>query len=365
MPAVELLKELLDARQAYKNRIYPKFVFGNGLENEIPIFVYHKVRCRDFETQMRYLVDNGYETLLADEFHELITGNSPKKSRKIVLLSFDDGFSNFYDVAFPVLIKYNLKAVLYVIPNWVGEKGMLTWAQIDEISRSGLVDFQSHSLSHPKIFIDDRIQDFWVKKIAPADWNSPIRFNYHGMFNSENGFVFPIFQTSSRFSDHRRYMPNKEFIMNLNEYVFLHGQLSFFRKKNWKKKLFDFVTAFQGHELGAYEDEDEQYRSIRYEIMMSKKAIESKIGSTTVSHFAYPWFERGLVTEKILRAVGFKTSVIGLSPERNANLIGSSPYSLCRVSGDFIEALPGNNRSGFYKIMLKKMFRRLSWGYSA
>lgn len=67
-----------------------------------------------FEEQMKYLHDHNYKTLTLDEFYCFHQGKC-KIPRKSVLITMDDGYQSNYDLAFPILKKYNLNAVVFYL----------------------------------------------------------------------------------------------------------------------------------------------------------------------------------------------------------------------------------------------------------
>ncbi len=125
----------------------------------LPILMYHAVdevsgpRNRlvvppeIFANQMRYLHERGYAVVTLDEAVSYITQNR-RLPRKTVAITFDDGYENNYTYAYPVLVKYHIPAAIFVIVRLVGTEGFLTWDQIREMSRSGIVNIESHSTSH-------------------------------------------------------------------------------------------------------------------------------------------------------------------------------------------------------------------------
>ena len=88
------------------------------------------------------LIEDGYSFAFEDEFF--------KCSSQSVILTLDDGFTNNYTEVFPLLKKYNVKASINMVADWVTDpKGeYLTREQIQEMEASGLVQFQSHTCSH-------------------------------------------------------------------------------------------------------------------------------------------------------------------------------------------------------------------------
>ena len=129
------------------------------IEYSIPIFMYHFIRddTGDYQypenmvkpsslkEQLKYLSENGYETIFVSDIDNL------ELYKKPVMLTFDDSWEDFYINAFPLLKEYNLKATLYVITSFVGRTGYCTLDELKEIKQSGLVDIQSHSISHPRL----------------------------------------------------------------------------------------------------------------------------------------------------------------------------------------------------------------------
>lgn len=122
----------------------------------IPILMYHHVadkngslyvRPETFTKQMDYLVQNGYTTVTLPEIvAHLAAGQSlPPKT---IVVTFDDGYSDNYSDAYPVLIQRNLKATFFIITQLVGGGDYLTWGQIREMSGNSLITFGDHTLSH-------------------------------------------------------------------------------------------------------------------------------------------------------------------------------------------------------------------------
>ncbi|MGZ8429695.1 MAG: polysaccharide deacetylase family protein [Candidatus Deferrimicrobiaceae bacterium] len=154
----------------------------------IPVLMYHHVAPypgdmvtvtpETFEGQMRHLAEGGYAALSLDELLSAIRGvGSPPG--KAVVLTFDDGWLDNRTHAFPVLVKYRLRAAVFVVTDWVerasaggapggaipglrhregrrlAERGetrgvVLDWERIREMQASGLVDFYSHTVHHAK-----------------------------------------------------------------------------------------------------------------------------------------------------------------------------------------------------------------------
>jgi peptidoglycan/xylan/chitin deacetylase (PgdA/CDA1 family) len=98
--------------------------------------------------QLEYLKKNGYEPVYLDTVIRTFK-NKKKVPANWVVLTFDDGSSDFYTVAYPLLKQYGFKATLFISSGLVGvSDGYVTWDQLRAISADGLVEIGSHSLLH-------------------------------------------------------------------------------------------------------------------------------------------------------------------------------------------------------------------------
>jgi peptidoglycan/xylan/chitin deacetylase (PgdA/CDA1 family) len=125
----------------------------------VPILCYHQFgagsRARNkmevsqaaFEQQMGWLKANGYSVVSLADLHGFLAGTKTLPE-KAVVITIDDGYRSAYDIAFPILKKYGFPATIYVYSDFVNSGMALTWAQLNEMEASGLVDVESHSKTH-------------------------------------------------------------------------------------------------------------------------------------------------------------------------------------------------------------------------
>lgn len=133
---------------------------------DIPILMYHSISkdasgeneytisASRFEKDLKWLQDNGYTTIFPSQLAAYVNDGALLPA-KPVILSFDDGFANNYLYAFPLLQKYNMKAVIALIgvesDRSSGdiyrsqEYGNMTWGEAAILARSGLVELASHT----------------------------------------------------------------------------------------------------------------------------------------------------------------------------------------------------------------------------
>lgn len=112
---------------------------------EDPIGINLSVSPSKFEQQMAWLAGNNYKTI------PLIFLKDPVPvDFKPIILTFDDGYQDAYNVAFPILKKYKMAGTFYVIVDKIGTLGYLTWDEIIQMQTEGMF-FGSHTLSHPDL----------------------------------------------------------------------------------------------------------------------------------------------------------------------------------------------------------------------
>lgn len=129
-------------------------------QDKIPVLMFHSIQFdpndpdnsariakETFAAQMKYLSDNHYLTLSLTELYEGMKGKNgfPPKS---CVLTFDDGYDDFYTNAWPVLKEYGFHAAVFMITSFVGKPGYLTQDELKQLSASG-VDIQCHTVTHP------------------------------------------------------------------------------------------------------------------------------------------------------------------------------------------------------------------------
>lgn len=136
-----------------------KFIAQYGPCRNIPILMYHHVADQSgwlfvrkdyFLEQMNYLANKGYTTVTLPEVVETLAVGKPLPQKPVVL-TFDDGYRDFYENAYPVLKSLNFKATIFVISQHVGGSAYLNWSQLLEMQSSGLITIGDHTLSHPSL----------------------------------------------------------------------------------------------------------------------------------------------------------------------------------------------------------------------
>lgn len=144
-----------------KKQYVPILMYHSISKSSNPRFAQFAVPASAFAEQMAYLCEHGYTPLTVTQLARMRTiGNAlPEKP---VVLTFDDGFADFFTAALPVLRRYDFAATLYVATAYVEKtsawlqkeretaRAMLTWDQLREICASG-IECGGHTQSHPQL----------------------------------------------------------------------------------------------------------------------------------------------------------------------------------------------------------------------
>jgi peptidoglycan/xylan/chitin deacetylase (PgdA/CDA1 family) len=131
----------------------------------LPILVYHHIRQRSpmdsralrrltvtpeiFQQQMQYLQDNGYHIVSFSSLENFFERGGELPTRPVII-SFDDGWESQFQVAVPILEKYQFTATFFVIANYVGCRGFLSVDELRAMVGRGM-SIGSHSRSHPHL----------------------------------------------------------------------------------------------------------------------------------------------------------------------------------------------------------------------
>lgn len=146
----------------------------NHLSNRLPVLMYHSISddrengtppyyrvCTSalhFSQQMQWLRELGYRGVSLAEGMETLRGaNSTAPEEKLVAITFDDGFRNFYTGAAPALQRLGFTATMYLPTAYIGDTRLtlghrecLTWMEVRELAAEG-IEFGSHTITHPRL----------------------------------------------------------------------------------------------------------------------------------------------------------------------------------------------------------------------
>jgi len=330
---------------------FPAFVFGGGLGALLPVFHFHDVTREELEPKLRHLADNGYRSVVSEEIAAYARGDLKLPARSVGLC-FDDAWRSVATVAAPLLEHYGLKAITYAIPARItakaeGNSPFVTWSELSAIHASGVIDVQSHTDSHSRVFASSEVEDFVQPDYeATPLLNRPQRCAPPALaFVTPADLGAPLYGMRSRMSDGRRALVSPDVHEKCVNLVAREGGAEFFSRPDWRTRL----TALAASASAApFESADDQARTIEDELARSRAILNERLKTNSVAHICLPWGISGVTTHALLERIGYRSAFANRLRGQHAVHVGDDPYWLKRLPNRYITRLPGRGRQYWF-----------------
>jgi peptidoglycan/xylan/chitin deacetylase (PgdA/CDA1 family) len=349
---------------------YPRFV-GHRTNilpiDSIPIFVFHTIVPEIFKSQIEYLKRNGYTSITCDAFYQYMSSKEPIPP-KTVMLTIDDGRQSIEDHGIALIKEYKMPVVVFLIPGLLHEKNqasssqdaesLLSWESIQKMHQTGLVDFQSHSFYHRRIFKSPIIRDFLSPDNVPSVYDRDFPLDLEQRLTDidlSDLYGMPLYESSSLFDGRVPYLDDRDLRKACIEFY------SSIRKEPlWKNQMFKFVADYKrsNPDKSSYLSNLEYGNLMRSDLIKSRERIEEKLGKK-VRHFCYPYTLHCAASSRMAEEAGFLTHHCGVLAYRPDNKRNANLFHCVRLKNDFIHRLPGEGRKSLFSIFLLKALRRL------
>jgi hypothetical protein len=324
--------------------------------NKIPIIYFHSVapvkspqwyrsyltfELTFFEDIIKYLVRNRYRFVLLDEYFTN-RNHFNKNIDKLICLTFDDGYLDNYVFVYPILKKYEAKATIFINPDYVQENncirptledvwekkndlndlpglGFASWSELIEMQRSGIMDIQSHTMTHTKYYVSDKITDFHNPR---SDYLYPIsnRFPSKRPYYINDPDFIKLIPWGTPFFEEKSSLIAQ--IVSINESFemecikLLEGtdlnNYSFEKCLNTVRGLYNSYRATNSL-ITCIENKHEYLQRVRKELLDSKSILEKKLAKT-ISHCCWPHGDYNEICHQEAINMGYKSSLIVLKP---------------------------------------------------
>jgi peptidoglycan/xylan/chitin deacetylase (PgdA/CDA1 family) len=381
--------DMLEVPRDLLLRRYPRFVTGGALpRGHVPVFVFHSLEPQSFGRKLAYLADNGYATLSATEYLEVLEGRRTAPERA-VLLSFDDARGSLHTVGQPFLRRHGMRGVVFLVPGRVrsrpgpssptwddveagrcdastvlrreeGDGAFLSWEEIRTLSSDGVFEFQSHSLSHALVHRAPQTVEFVHPRLGRTGYDAmdvPLVWTPEGDLFAEHALLgTPLLRGSSRLGEGPRFFEDLAWRERATRTVAAAGDEAFFRRAGWRTELRRVLGS--APPPGRYESPAETESALRRELLESKEIIEAQTGQR-VQHLCYPWHESGPTARRLAQETGYRTAFWGKVPGVPLTPPGGDLQAIARVGEDYVELLPGRGRTTVSAVLRHKWMRRL------
>ncbi|MGH2448957.1 MAG: polysaccharide deacetylase family protein [Chloroflexota bacterium] len=159
----------------------------------VPVLIYHHIKWlkpsddaiergltvlpSEFHAELRYLKLHRYHPITILRAVAALT-DGEKLPSKPVAITFDDGYSDMYSYALPMLRHFHFQASFFIIAGLVGKPRYLTWKQIVVMSRRGM-DMEAHTMTHPDLTLVPAKQARWElsqsRRLIQQHTHRPVR----------------------------------------------------------------------------------------------------------------------------------------------------------------------------------------------
>ncbi len=132
----------------------------------VPVLMYHEiadiaatpsrlaVSPDVFADQLAYLRDAGFNAITAGALSAILADGAGDLPERPVVLTFDDGYGDFYSQAMPLLKQHGFTGTLFMTTGWIGKEGekkrMLNWRELAEAEQAG-IEIGAHTCKHPQL----------------------------------------------------------------------------------------------------------------------------------------------------------------------------------------------------------------------
>jgi len=301
-----------------------------------------------FEALIEKLARLRYHFLHLDEYRDIRASGRPKKGNYICL-TFDDGYLDNYVFVYPILKKYGAKGTIFVNPSMVQKVhiarqclldsavqgaaprsldflGYCNWEELAIMQRSGVMDIQSHTMTHTKVFCGDKIVDFhnpdaeWLYPIVNA---FPDRAPYYASdpdFEHLLPYGTPFFEQKSSIIT-RIVSINPEFSDKVVE-LLRDQDWSHYDRARCMQKVASIHTSYRKSNklIVDTESKDAFLKRVEYEIVESKRVLQERLGKE-IRHICWPHGDYTEQCHSLALESGYSSTLfVGRDGSRNTDI---------------------------------------------
>jgi peptidoglycan/xylan/chitin deacetylase (PgdA/CDA1 family) len=252
-----------------------------------------------FETIINQYLNRGYEFVSLDDISEILAKNQ-SKSGKFVALTFDDGYIDNYEIAFPILKKYKIPFAIYLTTDFPDGKANLWWYKLEYIILNNVQIKLSDNSIYSCSTLDEKNTTFLELRK---------KFQILNKENFESEFNHLFSKNDSEFND------------KLNNQVLKWDHL---------KELADCKNCTIGsHTVSHRVLTNLNSAEIHEEIGNARQIIKDRL-NIKINHFSYPFGIWNNDIEKYLLQHGYKTATT-VNASEVKRIHAGHPCSLPRI----------------------------------
>jgi peptidoglycan/xylan/chitin deacetylase (PgdA/CDA1 family) len=303
-------------KKAINISLYPISQIKSSLfslpENSLVVVAYHKIEAPRadsltnylrlspslFEKQIKWL--NRNFRIISPSLLENCLESKQKLPPKALLVTFDDGTPDFFETALPILEKYNISPLLFLVASNICDQKMLWWEQLERIvlqTRKLRVPFQNDSLSVKSFKQKRKIFNKLVQEFYKLDSGKKIFQNLQEIERLNKIKIDPSSYLLTQ--EQLRYLKDTSFV-TIGSHTYTHPNLVVIKEES----------------------------DISYELGLSKEKLR-EFFKKDIKFLAYPG---GKYNQQVMRAARGSAYLGAFSTDGPLNAAPLNPYAIKRVS---------------------------------
>lgn len=318
-----------------------------------------------FEAKLKFLKDRGYTTIFWSDLVDHVTRSRPAAPNSI-MLTFDDGYLDNWVLVYPLLRKYGMCATIFVSTDFIDpgaeprktlesvwrkeceyddlqRAGFLRVSELTTMCESGIIDIQSHAMSHSWQYSSNRVIDYYRQensaKYPWLAWNlHPERKPFY--LNEDQSKLVPVGTPVFGYDCAmiaRRFLPDLDAVGNLLKFVSDYGGEEFFSRENWQDVLCRQYLEPNGLTKewpGRWEEAQEHQERLNSEIREAKRILEETL-KREIRFLSWPNGAYDELAAQTAVATGFQAWTLSSHEQRRyRNRPGGDARILKRMNTD-------------------------------
>jgi peptidoglycan/xylan/chitin deacetylase (PgdA/CDA1 family) len=142
-------------------------------------YITHK---ESFQSQITFLYEN-YDVISVDLANDILFNDKPYVSSKpMAVITFDDGFQDNFDIAYPILKQYNMPFIIFLTSDFIDNENetFMSWDDVNILAKDSSVTLGAHSQSHANLMAlaeaDQKIEIEGSKIIIESHIDSKVMY---------------------------------------------------------------------------------------------------------------------------------------------------------------------------------------------
>ena len=331
----------------------PAFVYGGRRVRGIPLFTYH-VPGPSFEEDLGALLRSGYRTAGAEELAAYASGKHRPDGRTVAL-TFDDGDESLVREVVPLLQRYGLRGIAFVVAGLVPERsegGLAGWAELRAAVATGVLEVGGHSLYHHEVPVSPDVVGFVD---SGTDTGFTANMPIPRLRNEVPAVGTPVYRGRPRYTAGRGFFPDPEGLDRCRSFVRERGE-EVFRRPSGLRDLRRLAPT-----TGTYESGPEADAAVEADMRASFERIAAECPNAAVRQLCFPWYARTVRADRLAGRAGASLLIGGYDPTR----LGpgrDGPPLLQRLSAGLLRRLPGPERKSLGRILRERLGATLALG---